>query len=141
IDSGIIDETTSYDCTGEWQITPTSRVFHCHRESGHGTLKVVDALAQSCNVFIYNTGYSTGVELLSQTAQDLGLGRQTEIGLPYERSGSIPDSIWRANRGSPWYPGETVLFGIGQGPMSVTPLQVVSVYQTIAMEGKRYRPR
>lgn len=136
----VIDRTHRVACGGRWQINANSRFFHCHHRGGHGRLGVEDALGKSCNVFFYDLADELGVDRLAATAQELGLGRATDVGLPFEKDGLIPDSIYRAERGS-WYPGETVLLGIGQGPMSVTPLQVASVFQTIANEGVRYRPR
>jgi penicillin-binding protein 2 len=84
--------------------------------------------------------YNTGIKNISTTANLLGFGQLTQIDLPYETDGLIPTDDWREERGA-WYAGETLLVGIGQGPLTVTPLQMASFYQTIAAEGKRYKPR
>jgi len=138
----IIDATTTFRCMGSYRINPNSRTFHCHILSGHGTQNIVGGLQYSCNVFFYNLAYETGREKIVSIARDLGFGSPTQITLPFEKSGLLPTRSWiNDNRDGKWYDGETLLIGIGQGPVAVTPLQMVMAYHTIANKGKHYKPR
>jgi penicillin-binding protein 2 len=111
-------------------------------EKGHGTLSVVDAIKQSCNVFFYNVGTDVGVDALHEYASWFGLGKQTGFILPNEKAGLIPSTEWkRRTFGEPWYLGETPTISIGQGYVSVTPLQVLNMVNIVANNGVWAPPR
>lgn len=118
------------------------RRYHCWRKHGHGKLNVVNALAQSCDVFFYLAGEKIGVDALAQYANGCGLGRPTGIDLDHERQGLIPTSAWKRERfNEAWFPGETLSISIGQGFNLVTPLQMAVFTAAIANGGTLYRPR
>ncbi len=116
--------------------------FHCWKRWGHGRLKLVEALAQSCDVYFYDLARRLGVDAIADMARRFGLGQTLGIDLPGERSGLVPDRAWkRATRGVPWQLGETLITGIGQGYMQATPLQLAVMTARIANGGRAVSPR
>ncbi len=127
-------------CPG--QLPFGNRVFRDWKEEGHGWMDLHQAIVQSCDVFFYDLGNRLGVDLIARYAGMYGLGRPTGIELPSEKAGLIPSTEWkRRARAEPWYPGETLSLAIGQGYVTVTPLQLVSWFGSIGVSGDRYRPR
>jgi penicillin-binding protein 2 len=115
--------------------------FHCWRPYGHGKLRLVDAIAQSCDVYFYDLARKVGIEAIAEMARRFGLGQRLEIDLPGERPGLVPDSAWKlAARGVPWQKGETLVVGIGQGFMQATPLQLAVMTARIANGAHAIRP-
>jgi len=83
-----------------------------------------------------------GISAIARYARLLGFGERTGIDIPGEKQGLVPDPEWSLERrGAPWYPGETISVAIGQGPLLVTPLQMASLFATVATGGKRVTPR
>src|ERR671919_1749646 len=115
--------------------------FHCWRPWGHGKLTLVDAIAQSCDVYFYDLARKVGVEAIAEMARRFGLGQRLDIDLPGERPGLVPDKAWKlATRGVPWQKGETLVVGIGQGFMQATPLQLAVMTARIANGSRAIRP-
>ena len=115
--------------------------FDCWRGGGHGTMDVHHALVHSCNVFFYNVGDRLGIERISQYAGMMGLGRKTGIDLPGEDAGLIPSEEWKQSTSDTrWFPGETISVSIGQGPLSVTPLQLTWAVGGLVVGGKLVQP-
>jgi penicillin-binding protein 2 len=115
--------------------------FHCWRPYGHGKLALVDAIAQSCDVYFYDLARRVGIEAIAEMARRFGLGQRLDIDLPGERPGLVPDKAWKlATRGVPWQKGETLVVGIGQGFMQATPLQLAVMTARIANGGRAIRP-
>ena len=84
-----------------------------------------EAIKQSCDVYFYETAKRMGIDHLAEVARELGLGQTYDCGLPGQKPGLIPDKAWkRAKLFEAWYPGETVIAGIGQGFVLATPLQL-----------------
>ncbi|MDX1950381.1 MAG: penicillin-binding protein 2 [Rickettsiales bacterium] len=123
LNEGVIGRGTSIYCQGHLYFG--GRRFHCWKEGGHGSLSVEGALEQSCNVFFYEVARLLGIQKIADYARKLGLGNLTGIELPFEEAGIIPDPAWkRKTLKQPWYEGETLNTGIGQGYVEVTPLQL-----------------
>ncbi|HRK21310.1 MAG TPA: penicillin-binding transpeptidase domain-containing protein, partial [Fimbriimonadaceae bacterium] len=108
----------------------------------HGAITFHSAFARSCNTYFSDLAVRVGPEDLAKTALRMGLGRKTGIDLPAESPGLVPTQEWLDSRNPPlkWYPGDTVNFGIGQGAMAATPLQMAYVAGLVANEGVGYRP-
>ncbi len=134
-------------------ITPEQRVFcpgfmvlgnnrfHCWKKHGHGSVDLVDSLKHSCDVYYYEIARRTGVDRIAEMAKRFGLGVETGIDLPGERSGVIPTRQWKqATLGQPWYPGETLVNGIGQGFVLATALQLAVMTARIANGGLAVHP-
>jgi len=110
---------------------------------GHGDrVAVFQAIEESCDVFFYDLAHRMGIDPLHDVLAPFALGALTGIDTTHERAGVLPSSRWkRAARGEPWYPGETLSVGIGQGFMTATPLQLAVGTVTLARRGERLVPR
>jgi len=119
-----------------------NRWFRCWNRNGHGSVDLHMGIMQSCDVYFYLGGQRLGVDRIAEYVRRFGLGFPTGVALPHEAAGTIPDSDWKRRRfDAPWYPGETLSVAIGQGYVTVTPLQMATVAATIANGGTRYRPQ
>jgi penicillin-binding protein 2 len=135
-----LTDSTSYYCPGG--IYFGGREYRCWRKQGHGNISVHRAIVESCDVFFYDVGQRLGVDRIAAWAHALGLGKKTQIGLDNERTGTIPSSIWKQQRfHERWYPAETLSVAIGQGYVTVTPLQLADLAAEIANGGTLYRPQ
>jgi penicillin-binding protein 2 len=118
-----------------------NRWFHNHNKNGEGLITVYDAIERSSNVFFYQMGIKLGVDKIFNYVSLLGLGQRTQIEMDREAPGRLPNSTWKKSiKGEEWQPGENLTLGIGQGYVTVTPLQMAVAYNTIATEGKVVKP-
>lgn len=109
---------------------------------GHGRVNLQKAIYRSCNVYFYGLAVKLGIDRLHRHLKMFGFGRNTALDLPEAKSGLLPSKAWkRSARNLPWYPGDTVNIGIGQGDMLVTPLQLATAVSVIANRGKWVAPR
>jgi penicillin-binding protein 2 len=139
LEEGVITPSTTFYCPGYLSIYNT--VFRCHKASGHGVMDVHRALTQSCNVFFYQVGVRLEIERIARYARLLGLGSATGVDLPHEAAGLIPDPQWKRRvQHANWFAGETVSVAIGQGQVTVTPLQMARVAALVANGGRLVRP-
>lgn len=139
LQEGLITTQTHFTCNGGINLYGTLR--RCHKASGHGTLDLRQALAQSCNVYFYQVGLRLEIERIAAYARRLGLGAPTGIDLPNEASGLIPSPEWKKRvQGVQWYPGETVSVAIGQGQVLVTTLQMARLAAVVANGGRLVKP-
>jgi penicillin-binding protein 2 len=115
--------------------------FDCWKEEGHGAQNMILGLMNSCNVYFYNVGRSIGCDPIETYAKLFGYGKSTGIDIPDEVSGIVPGKSWKRARGKgAWYEGETLNYTIGQGYLSVTPIQVLVMAAVIANEGFIVKP-
>lgn len=139
LEEGVIDETTTVFCPGS--ATYYGRTFKCHKKGGHGTVNLHRALAQSCDVFFYMVGNRLGIDKIAKYAEMAGLGKETGIDLPHEKAGVVPSSAWKVRRfREKWYAGETISVSIGQGALTVTPIQLAHAIGGIVTGGVWMRP-
>lgn len=113
--------------------------FHCWRQGGHGSLDLRGAIKNSCDVYFYETARRVGIDRIAATSHLLGLGTELEVDLPGARTGLIPTRQWRISNGHPWNVGDTIVSGIGQGYIQVTPLQLATYAARIA-SGRKVEP-
>ncbi len=140
LDMGILDESTAFHCGGQVQIGRWN--FQCWKKAGHGQICLHEAIVHSCNVFFYSAGNKIGAEAIAHYAQLFGLGQPTGICLKNEEPGFIPTPTWKERvLRTKWYPGDTLSMSIGQGYISVTPLQLANLISSIANGGTLYRPK
>jgi penicillin-binding protein 2 len=131
---------TDYYCPGGLYFG--HREYRCWRKQGHGHLSVHRAIVESCDVFFYQVGEHLGIDRLAQWAHALGLGKKTDIDLGNEKAGSVPSTEWKEQRfHERWYPAETLSVAIGQGYLTVTPLQLAELAAEVANGGIRYKPQ
>jgi penicillin-binding protein 2 len=119
------------------------RQFKCwvYGKAGHGVMDVHNAIVHSCDVFFYNIGMRMGIDRISKYAKLLGLGAKTGIDLPSEESGLVPSEEWvQRVFHRKWYPGETISVSIGQGAVTVTPIQIASMIGGLASGGDFKQP-
>lgn len=128
-------------CPGWYSLPGDTHRFRCWKKDGHGAVNLHDAVVQSCDVYFYQLAVSLGIERMHAFLAGFGFGTKTGVDLKGESGGLLPSPAWKKARGLPWYPGETVITGIGQGPILVTPLQLASAMATLANHGIRQEPR
>jgi penicillin-binding protein 2 len=128
-------------CPGWFSLPGSRHLFRDWKKQGHGVVDLHDAIVQSCDVYFYKLAVALDIDGIQDYMSRFGFGSKTEIDLFSESEGLVPSREWRRSRGQIWYPGETVISGIGQGPMLVTPLQLVSATAAIANNGVRLKPR
>ncbi|TKB92421.1 MAG: penicillin-binding protein 2 [Nitrospira sp.] len=140
LETKTVTPSTTIFCNGGYQFG--RRTYHDWKAGGHGSVDLRHALVQSCDVYFYTVGQRMGIETMASFAHQFGLGEETGIELPSERIGIVPSEAWkRKAKNEPWLPGETISAAIGQGYVSVTPLQMASLIGTVANDGAMFRPR
>lgn len=140
LEENVIDpETYTVLCPGH--IDVGGHRFYCWQTSGHGEQNLIEAIANSCNVFFYTLALDVGPEKIAKWAKIFGLDDYTGIDLADEARGLIPTPLWKEQTvDEPWYPGDTMNMGIGQGDVLVTPLELANAYAAIAMGGVLHVP-
>jgi penicillin-binding protein 2 len=139
LETGTIDEHSTFRCPGG--ATFYGRYFKCWWKPGHGTVDVHHGIVQSCDVFFYNLGNKLGIDQIAMYAEMAGIGKKTGIDLPGEAEGLMPSTKWKLRtQREKWYAGETISVSIGQGAVTVTPLQLASAIGGIVSGGAWYKP-
>jgi penicillin-binding protein 2 len=139
LEEGVATEHTTVCCTGHYAYG--RRLYRDWKPTGHGCITLYEALAQSCDVYFYHMGQELGIDRLARYAKAFGFGQLTGFAPQSESRGLVPSSPWkRRTRGEPWYGGETLSVAIGQGYISVTPLQVANFIAALANGHTLYRP-
>ncbi len=141
LESGAIGLDHRVTCGGTYSLG--GHTWYCdeYKHGGHGTLDLVEGIAQSCDVYFYDVGNRTGIDAIAATAARLGLGQRTGLDIPNEHTGTNPSSKWKkAHTGQPWYAGETISCAIGQGQVAATPIQIATMVARLA-SGRAISPR
>ena len=140
LENNVISTGTTVRCPGYFELG--NRRFKCWKHGGHGSENVISALKDSCDVFFYQVATWLGIDRLTGTAAKYGIGEKTGIDIPSEINGTIAGAKWKKARiKENWYGGDTVNYGIGQGYVLVTPLQMARAYASIANGGKLLTPK
>ncbi|MBV8832686.1 MAG: penicillin-binding protein 2 [Acidobacteriaceae bacterium] len=139
LESGVIDDDTHFHCPGGASFY--GHYFACHLKRGHGDVHLHLAITQSCDVFFYNVANRLGIDKIAQYAELAGIGHKTGIDLPNETQGTMPSTKWKMRLyRQKWYAGETISVGIGQGAVTVSPLQIAAALGGLGDGGRWYRP-
>ncbi|MCG6895623.1 MAG: penicillin-binding protein 2 [Thiocapsa sp.] len=129
-------------CPGYFSLPGHSHRFRCWRRGGHGAQNLEQAVVQSCDVYFYDLANRMGIERLSGFLSQFGFGALTGIDVAGELSGLMPSPEWKQRvRQELWYPGETLIVGIGQGSFLATPLQLATATAAVANHGHFIQPR
>ncbi len=138
LEEGIIDENTTLYCGGGFYF---GRFFKCHG-GNHGSLNVIHAIEHSCNSFFYQLILRIGLDKWAEYGRRFGFGHKTGIDIIEEKPGILPSSEYYDKRygKNGWTKGFVVSLGIGQGELSVTPLQLANYTALIANNGKGFTP-
>ncbi|MFT4721486.1 MAG: penicillin-binding protein 2 [Candidatus Azotimanducaceae bacterium] len=143
----ITPEYTLMNDPGYYQLPGSSRLYRDWNWTkagygGHGNVNLQKAIYRSCNIYFYDLAVKLGIDQIHDNLRLFGFGINTAIDLPEASSGLLPSRAWKEGaRGEPWYPGDTVNIGIGQGDALVTPLQLATAVAVIANRGKMVTPR
>jgi penicillin-binding protein 2 len=142
LEQGITRDKSSTYCPGYFTLTGSKRKYNDWKRQGHGTVNLNKAIVESCDVYFYDLALSMGVERIHQYLQQFGFGSLSGIDIQGELPGLLPSAAWkRQRRGEPWFPGETVITGIGQGFFLATPLQLATATAALANQGHWMRPK
>jgi penicillin-binding protein 2 len=137
LESKALSATDRISCPGFLDLGDTR--FHCWRKAGHGSLDLQGGLKNSCDVYFYEAARRTGIDRIAAMANRLGLGVALDLDLPNQRTGLVPTRQWRISHGHAWNIGDTIVSGIGQGFVQVTPLQLATYAARIA-SGRAVQP-
>jgi penicillin-binding protein 2 len=141
LEQGITSSHANTFCPGFYQLPGKERRYRDWKRSGHGTVDLNSAIAESCDVYFYDLALSMGIDRLHDFLSLFGFGKRTGIDISGELPGLMPSRQWkRGARGQPWFPGETLITGIGQGFVLTTPLQLASSTAALATYGRRITP-
>ena len=144
LESSSIGLYETIKCWGHYLLPgdKTRRKYRDWKKEGHGTVDFYDAISESCDVYYYELAHRMGIDRIHDFLDKFGFGRKTGIDLLGERSGLLPSRDWKKRVHSKvWYPGETLIAGIGQGYMLATPLQLAVATSALANKGKVVQPR
>jgi penicillin-binding protein 2 len=146
LENDVIAPEATRVCHGAFQLPGSRHRFRDWKKGGHGTVDMHRAIAQSCDVYFYSVANMMGMDRMHDFLVQFGLGKATGIDIGGERTGLVPSPAWKRTAFKradlqTWFPGETVIAGIGQGYMLATPLQLAEAAATIATRGQRFEPR
>ncbi len=134
LETGVINARSTLNCKGTYRYG--GRTYHCWNRHGHGTVNVIKALRESCNVFFYKLAHRLNIDTLAKYAKMFGLGSPTGVGLNREVSGLVPTKSWKLKKlKKKWKKGETLSCAIGQSYTLVSVLQLAKAYAIIAAKG------
>jgi len=142
LETGVVDRSHRVFSNGYYYLPGQQRPFRDWKKGGHGWVDIGMALEQSVNTYFYTLAYQMGIDRMHEYLSQFGFGRPTGLDLNGENPGILPSRDWkRGQYGEPWYPGETVIAGIGQGFNVVTPIQLSVALGALANGGTLYAPR
>ncbi|MDH3647292.1 MAG: penicillin-binding protein 2 [Gammaproteobacteria bacterium] len=133
-------------CPGYYTLPGDDHRYRDWKKEGHGEVNLISAIEQSCDVYFYDLAIELGIDRIHQFMSLFGFGNATGIDILGEKPGLMPSRDWKRRSFSEraeqvWFPGETVISGIGQGFMLATPLQLAHATSILAARGKRFQPR
>jgi penicillin-binding protein 2 len=133
-------------CPGHYRLPGQTHRYRDWRPQGHGNVDMHDAIVLSCDVYFYQLAVAMGIDTMAVGLRQFGFGAPTGLDINGENGGVVPSREWKARQfarreDQVWFPGETVITGIGQGYMLVTPLQIAHAGATLAARGHRFTPR
>jgi penicillin-binding protein 2 len=142
---GVITGRDTIFCPGWFSLPNHSHRYRDWKRTGHGTVNLEESVAQSCDVYYYRLAITLGIERMHDFLSKFGLGHVTGIDIPGEQPGLMPSRQWKRTAFSrpqdqAWFPGETVITGIGQGYMLTTPLQLAQAAAILGNRGQGFRP-
>lgn len=138
LESGAVDPDAPFHCRGYLDRPDRDRCFiYRHYGVGHGDVDLESALCHSCNVYFFDAARRIGPEAIHGWAARFGLGEPSGCDVPGERGGQLPSA---EDGETPWYPGTTLQFAIGQASLTVTPLQIARMMAAVANDGRLVTP-
>lgn len=146
LDYGVVDADHEIMCPGYFMLPGQSRRYRDWKPQGHGRMNLHQAIIESCDVYFYQLAVTLEIDSIAQFLRSFGFGAATGLDISGEARGIVPSREWKRSRFARpeeqiWFPGETVITGIGQGFTLVTPLQLAHANATLASRGKPFQPR
>lgn len=146
LDYGVVDADHEIMCPGYFMLPGQSRRYRDWKPQGHGRMDLHQAIIESCDVYFYQLAVTLEIDSIAQFLRSFGFGAATGLDISGEARGIVPSREWKRSRFARpeeqiWFPGETVITGIGQGFTLVTPLQLAHANATLASRGKPFQPR
>ena len=139
LEAGAVNVNSSVRCPGYLEVG--GRKFHCWKRGGHGKVDLQRSLAESCDVYFYDTAMKVGIDKIAEMGRKLGLGQRHDLPMSAITDGSMPDKAWKLeNHKAEWVIGDTINASIGQGYVLTSPLQLAVMTARIA-SGKMVVPR
>jgi len=140
--NGVINKDYAIRDPGFYQLKGDERIHRDWKPRGHGNhVNLKQAIAESCDTYFWDLAFRTGIDRMHAFGVKFGLGSRTGVDVPSERRGIWPSREWkRGARGLPWFPGDSLNMGLGQGDVLATPIQLALMTSTIANRGERKRP-
>jgi len=140
LENDVVSTKLVVECRGS--VERYGHTYHCWKEKGHGFMNLRNAIKQSCDIYFYETARRLGIDRMSITAKNFGLGKKVLSSFNEEQIGVVPNTKWKLeNIGKSWYLGETLISGIGQGYFQSTPLQLCLMISQLANGGYEIKPR
>ncbi len=128
-------------CPGYYQLPNVPHKYRDWKHGGHGAVSMSEAITESCDVYFYSLASVLGIDNMHRFLQQFGFGEKSGIDLVGEKTGLLPSREWKQQqKNQNWYPGETLITGIGQGYLQVTPVQLARATATLANGGKVVTP-
>ena len=141
LEDGTITPQTSLFCRGWHTIKGDERKYRDWKKEGHGHTDLKKSITESCDVFYYDLAQTMGIDRIHEFLAPFGFGQKTGIDIAGEASGILPSTEWKRRvRGKPWYLGETLIAGIGQGYTLTTPLQLAKATAILGNRGHTIQP-
>lgn len=142
LELNVVTEQSRTYCPGFYSLPGNEHRYRCWRRQGHAHVDLKSAMAESCDVYFYDLAHALGIDRLHGFLDYFGFGHQTGIDVPGESRGLSPSREWkRAQRNQAWFPGETLISGIGQGFNQTTPVQLAHATATLGMMGTAFKPQ
>lgn len=146
LEAGVIKPEDTRFCRGFFTLPNSSHRYRDWKKEGHGTVNMREAVMTSCDVYFYGLAATLGIDRIHDTMTRLGFGNPTGIDVQGERGGIMPSTAWKKSAFKQpemrvWFPGETVIVGIGQGYWTATPLQLANAMAVLATRGPHFKPR
>lgn len=141
LEAGIITSEFKLFDPGWFQLKNSTHIYHDWKRTGHGWVDLRAAIVHSCDTYFFTLANKMGIERIAAILQQFGFGKRTGIEMQEELPGLVPTPAWKKRvQGHGWYPGDTLITGIGQGFMLATPLQLAVAVAAIANQGKVMKP-
>ena len=142
VDTGTVTWDYSIHDPGFYKLENDRRFYRDWKKWGHGVVNLHKAIVESCDTYFYDLAFKMGIDQIHDFMEPFGFGQKTNIDLTSERKGLLPSRFWKkATRNQPWFPGETLITGIGQGYMLATPVQLALSTAILANRGKQVHPK
>ena len=140
LENDVVNPRFIFECKGSTELY--GQTYHCWKEKGHGFMNLRSSIKQSCDIYFYEVARRLGIDRLSETVKQFGLGKKVFNTFNEERSGVVPNTKWKLDKlGKNWFLGETLISGIGQGYFQSTPIQLCLMMAQLANGGYKIQPR